>query len=215
MLAVAMTLTGCTTKALPPADRPEIIWPDGEPEGPFEDNPWVQAVRESDAELMIAQVTRDFSSEKLGESSTGSLIHSRLNNIRERAEDEKRAFPLGPTPMIPMYVEDHATGATVYACTAQSFSVTAEDPGPGEPLLGWIEIFELVQEGGRRKVDYSGIGTVEGAEYELGEDVVAPFLDDREDSDCNLDDAKIGLFDPQPDVTVEYAPEDIKTTIEE
>jgi hypothetical protein len=120
--------------------------------------------------------------------------------------------------MIPVRVDEGADGtsATVYTCRVADWTISAGKPEPERPLQGRFIKLDLVLEDGHRKVDRSAIlGDLDGVAYVLGKDVIAPFLDDREGSDCNLDDAKIGLFDPQPDVTVEYGPEDIKTTAEE
>lgn len=209
------TLTGCTGGPLPPAERPEVVWADGEPSGPLENDPWVQAVRASDLELRIAHATRDFSNTAIGDTTSSGPLFGLLGSVQASAKDGEWSFPPGPTPMIPVHVEEAADGksASVYTCRAAGWTISADDPEIEDPLRGRFAELKLVLEGGHRKVDQSGtLDDLDGVAYILGKDVIAPFLDGREGSDCNLDDAKIGLFDPQPDVTIEYTPEDIKTT---
>lgn len=215
--ATGVILAGCSQPTVPPAERPEVVWTDGEPAGPLEDDPWVQAVRASDLELSIARVTLDLTEPGLVETNTSSQISWLFGSIEATAESEGMAYPPGPTPMIPVHVEESGDGesATVLMCAPVAWTVTADETEPENPLRGRFDWYDLVMEDGRRKLDSIGAGNIEGSEHAVGKQALEPFLDDREDSDCTLDDAKVGLFDPAPDVSVEYTPEDIKTTTED
>src|SRR5699024_6536135 len=120
-------------------------------------------------------------------------------------------FPPGPTPMLPVYIDERPDSrAKVLMCKAAPWTLTTDNSEPGLPLNGWFSWYTVVKDNGEFKVDHIGAGEVEGSKIVAGEKVVEPFLDDREDSDCDLSDAKIGLFDPPPDPTLEYGPEDLK-----
>jgi hypothetical protein len=210
----ALVLTGCTTSA-PLTERPALVWQDGEPTGPLEANPWVQALRTSDLEGQIASATLDFTTPALYESSDLDLIASRRWMLETAARSEEWAYPPGPTPMIPVHVEESSDGdsAKVTICRASDWLISAEHPAPPTRLRGHLARINETLKDGHRLVDTGGlIPDAETANRVLGADVAAPFLSDDVERDgvCTLKDAAVGLFDPQPDVTVEYSVEDIK-----
>ncbi|MBL0888134.1 hypothetical protein [Myceligenerans indicum] len=214
-LAATFTLAGCSG-AVPPAERPEIAWPDGTPDSPLDDNPWVQAVRAADSEAQIASATRDFSNPALYDNGTLQSVAIYLGTVEDRALDEEWAYPPGPTPMIPVHVEEAPDGqsATVTICSVAmgSWLISPENPEPPADLRGGLANRIVTIEGGQRKVEWGGGYTeLETVEKKFGAAAVDPVRPRSDDEGmCSLADAKIGLFDPQPDVTVEYTPDDIK-----
>ncbi|MFC4629589.1 hypothetical protein ACFO6V_15185 [Promicromonospora alba] len=209
---LALALTGCGS--VKPDPRPEVIWPDGEPTGPLEDDPWVQAVRTSYLELDIAIATRDFSAPALRD--TAPIIRRETHaHLEDSARERAWAFTPGPRPLIPIHVDEAPNGksATVITCYAADWYITAEDPEPPTDPRGVLLDIPVTIEDGRRMVepgvllnDDVVMNTMDAEVAEAAE----PFLDPREDRNCLLDDAPRGYFDPAPDVTLEYSPDDIK-----
>jgi hypothetical protein len=199
----------------PEVPRPEVVWPDGQPAGPLESDPWVQTVRTSYLEMDVAITTRDFRSQALRDTTAPRIRRETRDYLEDAARDKAWVFTPGPRPMVPIHVDvapDYRS-ATVITCNAADWYVTAEHPdAPIDPLGTLLEIRVTFEDVHRR---------VDGAER-LDEDVVMngmgprvaeatkPFLDPREESACLLDDAALGYFVPQPDVGLEYTPDDIK-----
>ena len=213
VVAGCVVMAGCSDGPLPPEPRPEVLWVEGEPSGPLEDDPWVRAVRAADLENQVAITTRDFSRPVLEEIS-GGMVGRTYADVQHGVRVEEWIFSPGSTPMIPVHVEEAADGqsATVAVCVAVDWRLTADDPEPPTDLRGALVLREVSLVEGERSVDFGGalIGE-DAARRGLGADVVDEYLDPREGSTCKLDDAAVGLFDPQPDVTLEYSLDDIKT----
>lgn len=211
LLLASLALTGCGS--VEPDPRPEVVWPDGKPAGPLEDDPWVQAVRTSYLELDIAIATRDFSAPELAETDS-SAIRSTMDYVESAARNEEWVFTPGPRPLIPIHVDEAPDGksATVIVCRATDWYITAENPEPPTNPIGILDEMRLTLEDGRHKVDlgvFLDEDIVMNRSAELAE-AAEPLLDPRENSDCLLDDAPRGYFDPPPDVTLKYSPDDIK-----
>jgi hypothetical protein len=219
LAGVAVILSGLALIAtggssVEPGPRPEVVWPTGEPTGPLEDDPWVQAVRTSYLELDIAIATRDFGAPALLDTAWGIRSDTK-DSLEEAALDKEWVFSSGPRPLIPIHVDEAPDGrsATVIICHAASWYVTAENPEPPTDPIGVLDEMWLTLEGDHRRVS-QGRGVDEDVvRNRMGAEVAEaaePLLDPSEESDCLLDDAPRGYFDPAPDVTIEYSPDDIQ-----
>ena len=187
LIVVGIALMGCTPG--PGVEAPEVVWQDGAPSGELEESPWVQAVRASDLALNTAWVTRDYTAKELKET-TDALVPQQLYNaqIGEARREEFGVFP-GPTPMIPLAVDEEGdTQAVVRVCVATNWFLTADQPDVPENLVGEVKEYRVNEGGGHRRAS-GGAPTAE---------------------ECDLDGVSIGLFDPQPDPTETYSPDDVK-----
>ena len=187
LVALGVLATACAPAAV---EAPTVVWQDGAPSGELEDSLWVQAVRASDLALNTAWVTRDYTSEELRSTTSSSTIQA-FSSVQASAAKGNRHFTSpGPTPMIPLDVEETGGEAIVRICQAQDWVLTADKPTAPTELQGQVAEFRVVmRDGGERRS--------EGAALKLEE--------------CDLDDAAIGLFDPQPDFTETYSPDDVKS----
>lgn len=186
LVVAGIALVGCTPS--PTVDAPEVTWQDGEPSGELEDSPWVQAVRASDLALNTAWVTRDYTAKEV-EETTEALVSQQLYNtqVGRAGREEFGVYP-GPTPMIPLSVDEESdTRAVVRVCQATNWFVTADQPDIPDELVGEIKEYQVVGTDNRR-----ASGPAPTAE------------------ECDLSDASIGLFAPQPDPTETYSPDDVK-----
>ncbi|PUB28736.1 hypothetical protein C8K30_103157 [Promicromonospora sp. AC04] len=211
LIAIALIPTG--GGSVEPGSRPKVVWPAGEPTGPLEDDPWVQAVRTSYLELDIAVATRDFGAPALRDTAW-NIQSDTKDSLEEAALDKKWVFSSGPRPLIPIYVNEAPDGrsATVIVCHAAGWYVTAENPEPPTDPIGVLDEMWLTLEDGNRTVDQGREVDADVVLNRMGAEVAEaaePLLDPREESDCLLDDAPRGYFDPAPDVTLEYSPDDI------
>lgn len=203
-------LTACGP-AQPLEGRPNVAWLHGEPSGPLEDDPWVQAVRASELEIQIAAATLDFAEPALYETTIPDWAARAQGVVEDRARAEEWAYPPGPSPMIPVHVEEAPDGnsATVTAChTAWTeWLISPQNPEPPEPR-GYLSSYRVTLKDGKRLVDSGGAIASPESARDIAGDAVEPLLV-GEGGLCKLDDAAIGLFDPQPDVNAKYAEEDI------
>lgn len=207
----ALLLAGCFSQ--PTYEHPDVVWQNGEPTGPLEDNPWVQAaVRASDLEMATAGATLDFSSEALYATTAGGHVARYRSAMDTSAQKEEWSYPPGPTPMIPIHVEESPSGnsANVTLCRARGWLVSAEAAEHTDDPNGGLVKEEVTRNGEEFIVDQGPGLTAEIAMKQFGADAIEPFLDDRPDRVCSLKGAAIGLFDPQPDVNYEYGPEDFR-----
>lgn len=208
---VAAVFSGCSP--MEPEPRPAVQWPDGKPVGELESDPWVQAVRGADMELQIATATRDFAAPELARTTGMNLVYRHRINLESAAENKVWKYPAGPRPMIPVAVNEASDGeyASVDVCIATDWYVSAEQPGRPIDTAGTFESFSVViDDEGLRKVSDSGPVMDDAARSEDIFDELRMEPPDRGGrSVCSLEDAALGYFDPLPDPTVEYGPEDI------
>ena len=208
---VAAVFSGCSP--MEPEPRPAVAWPNGEPVGELESDPWVQALRAADMELQVASVTRDFTAPELAHATGLGLIYEYRDNLRAAAENDSWKFPAGPTPMIPIAVKEASDGkyASVVVCIATDWYVSAGQPARPTKRVGTFQSFSVSIDGdGLRKVSARGLVMDDAARSEDIFDELRMEPPDRGGrSVCSLEDAALGYFDPLPDPTVEYGPEDI------
>ncbi len=75
LCAGMVALAGCAAEAAPePVVIPTVVWPDGEPTGELESDPWVVAARKATVVDAIAFNAKDYSIPLLSESLTSSNI---------------------------------------------------------------------------------------------------------------------------------------------
>lgn len=185
LVVAGVALVGCT----PAIESPEVVWKSGPPSGELEDNPWVEAVRASDLALNVAFVTRDYTTEDVRATTVSSDIGLFSSSQVSRAEGKRFSTVPGPTPMIPLSVDEESeTQAVVTVCKATNWSIDADHPSVPEQLVGEVIEYRVNLDDGDRR---AGGGAPTGEE-------------------CDLTDASIGLFDPQPDPTETYSPDDVK-----
>lgn len=185
LLLAGVALVGCT----PAAAAPEVAWENGPPTGELEQDPWVAAVRASDLALNTAWVTRDYTTDDVRSTTISADIDLFASSQINRAEGGRFATPPGPTPMIPLSVDEESeTQAVVKVCKATNWYLDAEQPSVPSTLDGEVFEHRVVRDGDDRRVG-AGAPTAE---------------------ECDLSEASIGLFDPQPDPDETYSPDDVK-----
>jgi hypothetical protein len=185
---VGIALVGCTP-AGPTA--PEVVWESGAPSGELESSPWVEAVRASDLALNTAFVTRDYTGDALKESTSSTLIDLAATAQVSVAKGDRFYTIPGPTPMIPLEVDENGDEATVTVCQAVDWYLDAEQTAAPTALRGRVMEFQV----GR---DEDGTVRSQGGAEVAGSD------------ECDLDGVSVGLFDPQPDPAETYSPDDVK-----
>lgn len=181
-----VALAGCTPAAVA---APEVSWQGGKPSGTFESDPWVEAVRASDLALNAAIVTRDYTGEDLQATTSTTAIKRVASAQRSSAEGDRFFTSPGPTPMIPLSVDEEGDEAVVTVCQAQDWYLDADQTSAPEDLKGQVAEFRVVLRDGDQRRSEGGAVRAE---------------------ECDLTGASIGLFDPQPDPTETYSPDDVK-----
>lgn len=186
ILGIGLALAACTSTT---AAAPTVVWDGGEPSGDLEADPWVQTVRASDLALSIAGVTHDYTAADLSSSTARTTITQAANAQRSAADSGRfYTFP-GPTPMLALSVTETADGATVTMCQAQDWYLDDQQSAVPDPPEGRVAEFAVTTaEDGTRQAEGSVVHQEE----------------------CDLSDAHIGTFDPQPDPTATYTADDVK-----
>lgn len=183
--AIGIALTGCTPAAVEP---PSVTWQSGEPSGELESSPWVQAVRASDTALSIAAFTRDYTSDALQDTTTEEAIDTAAQWQRDEAKADRFFTYPGPVPMIPLSVDEQGDEALVTVCQAKDWYLDADSTSAPELTEGREVVYRVISDGDSRLVETESVTTEE----------------------CDISDASIALFDPQPDPTETYSPDDVK-----
>lgn len=199
LTALSLTAVGCTPEPAPEPPAPKVIWSPGPPEGELESDPRVQAIRESDLALQNAINARDYTGKALTDSTDSTVIELAFSRQSSFARDWEQQFDAespyfwspGPTPMIILSVEEGENGrGIVITCSASNWRLDAEHSTPPSTLEG-----RIVQNG------YST--TPSGS-------IVSDTGGGPTTESCDLTGVSVGLFDPQPDVTETYSPDDVK-----
>lgn len=182
---IGLALTGCTPAAIEP---PSVSWQSGEPSGELESSPWVQAVRASDTALSIAAFTRDYTSDELQDTTTEEAIDAAAQWQRDEAKADRFFTYPGPVPMIPLSVDEQGDEALVTVCQAQDWYLDADRTTAPEPTEGREVVYRVIRDDDTHLVETDSVTT----------------------KDCDVAGASIALFDPQPDPTETYSPDDVK-----
>lgn len=185
LLTLGILVTACTPAAV---EEPTVTWADGEPSGEWESDPWVEAVRASDTALSIATVTRDYTSDDLARTTAPAAIEAAAGLQRDEAEAGRFFTYPGPVPMIPVGVEEQGEQAVVTVCQARDWYLDAEQTEPPSLRDGRTVAYRVTREDDRYLVETDTVTT----------------------ESCDVSGAAVGLFDPQPDPTETYSPDDVK-----
>lgn len=128
LLAVgALALGGCVDRAPEPSNlkTPNVVWPDGQPKGPFEDTEWVQAYRDAAVAEAVAWNAMDFSDPDLVESysyETSSVAAGARKAAREKfvasgfSDVSLEKLKPGPAAFIVLDVFADEDSALLVAC---------------------------------------------------------------------------------------------------
>lgn len=196
VLVSGMILAGCSAPEVPgPAPTPSVVWSAGEPSGPLESDPWVQAVRAGALPQAVALNSRDLRSPSLHAALTSTAVRDVYGILHEYARDNStdddgaRRAP-GPRPFDPLSVDVAPDGksATVKGCTVFDWLITQDDgvfDDGAEPVQGWYDV--VLSSSGGYRVDHF---TITGGA-------------------CESQNLTIGTFDPLPDGNWDYWQEDI------
>lgn len=190
--AFAMVVSGAGC-AKAPAEPPPLVWVDGEPDGPLEDDPWVRMVRAGEAAYTYARNTGDFTRPELVDSWDYAQVSSLAGRVRGQVQSKRPRVELGPQPFAPLSVREEDDGRRVYVvgCSdAQQWSPPYDDGNR------WPAVIEYLIE-----MDDDGQGRIIGSSPPL-EPVL---LDDgTELTPEYCDDVPIprAVFEPAPDPRV-------------
>ena len=176
-----ISLAGCSSSPEPSnLETPDVVWPDGDPFGGFEDDPAVQAIAMFFTDVAIATNARDFSDPDL----VNSIGVDRAQNYADSTGDDiwihgpEKATALGPEPYLVLDVIPGDTGTFVVMCgygardmvdsrRLFSYDVTLR---PGQPAL--VESTRDLPAEAKTKEEYG--------------------------EQCGAAELPVGLFDPAP-----------------
>ncbi|MFB8227733.1 hypothetical protein [Cellulosimicrobium sp. NPDC055967] len=176
-MALMLTGAGCASES-EPLVVPEVRWPQGEPSGELESDPWVQALREYEALFAAAWNAHDWSDPALLAVMSGDIVHRTASGQRD-ALDQGRYFTLvGPRPFEPLSVEETGPDkAEVVVCAYATWSLASGQVAPASPVAFERGYYLERDESGQVRVM-----TTYGTETE-----------------CDVDSIKPGFFDPAPE----------------
>lgn len=186
-LSSAALLSGCTPPAPPPS--PEVVWSPAPPSGDHEKSDWVAAIRTYMVEWAKGFNNRDYTDPDLLALVGASQLSSMADMLRSWAEDDEYYFLPGPVPFTVLEVEETGDTAVVRTCQPIEWRIDSDHPDSRPLGDGHIMKYNL-----RRDDD----GTVSIESFGGSE------------TRCDLTGVSVGLFDPQPDVTRTYSPDDVK-----
>ncbi|MHA7135351.1 hypothetical protein [Oerskovia turbata] len=200
-------LVGCSpadSDAMGPSDlaTPDIRWEGGEPSGPLETDPWVQAVRASELNRALAVNAHDFSDLDLWNSRSPALISLSEHRTGARAVSEPNdpLVALGPLAFEPLRVEVDPSGerATVVVCEYGGTWVTLQDMTVDLEAEWEYSAYEVVT---------GEDGHLRAGSGQLPQDILDAGRAARSLA-CEPSQRSIGWFDPAPVVTP-FDPEDV------
>ena len=177
VLTLALTGAGCSSGP-EPLVVPEVRWPQGEPSGELESDPWVQAAREYEVLFAAAWNAHDWSDPALLDVVSGSIVGRTASGQRD-ALDQGRYFTLvGPMPFEPLSVEETGPDkAEVVVCAYATWSLASGQVAPASPVA--------FERGYYLERDESG--------------QVRVMTTYRTESECDVDSISPGFFDPAPE----------------
>ncbi len=190
VLSICPALASCG-----PADSnvevPAIVWQNGEPSGPYENDRAVKAVREGDALLSAANNARDYSDLDLAGAVTRSvLLHAALGMEADINHDRPWYVP-GPRPMTVLSVktnEKDSTDVDVRVCKAVDWALVPGKTTPRKPTLGYEAEYNVWV-----RPNHASVQNTMGSHTE-----------------CDISEAAYGYFDPQPELDWNMTGKDVK-----
>ena len=186
-LPLGILLAGCTPAT--PVPAPTVEWSPSAPTGPYEDTDWVQAIRAYNLEWALASNSHDLTSPALAEVTSSLNISLLAIQLRRSAEKSDFRFYPGPIPSEIIELTEDGDTARVRACEPSTAWLISKDHPEPSTDDATEAVYNLVRaESGEIRVESTG----------------------GSDTSCDLSDAAVGLFDPQPDLTATYSPDDVK-----
>lgn len=198
---VAVGAVGCSNGSEPSTlETPAIVWPDGEPTGPYEDSEWVKAIRARDVSWAVADSQLDYSDPTLVE----QLGYARAQDAAESAESARRRYAAGGEEwIVRTSVLDGPQGRAVldlFEISDAEVEVVLCSSVPDEnPDFRTVSTVRVTR-------DDAGRYRVEGTRDPVPE-VATKTWDDYQ-AECDGADIRRGYFDPpfepnlDPDATV-------------
>ena len=200
-LVVTGVVSGCTPTDSRPIPNliPDVVWPEGEPTGPLESDPWVQALREYALVTGAARLSLNYSDPALLTVATEEYLvpyYPQNNAHYHLSETNKDSYsftrvPLGPMSFLPLEV-NLTSGSTADVVVCIGFEPFVVDGktyvSTNTPALPLVYMMELGDDGFRRVYDSrigpfipalpgsereGGLGTCEGGGWT---DLIKPAL---------------------------------------
>ena len=191
-LIASSTLFGCSVDEPVPVPTASVRWVDGAPSGPFEEDLWVQAMREGELAYATAVNNANFADPSMASSWHEEHVRWFAKTAARRLDDGTAYVILGPRPFTPLAVEVAASGeeATITGCAGDM----AFRPAVDDNEIRWPQPFEfrleLGPDGERRIVSAAGLD--EARMLSTGETLT--------DDYCSSVRIAHGEFDPVPDL---------------
>jgi hypothetical protein len=190
LVVLSMTAGGCVPDSGDPPD-PVLVWPDGEPDGPLEENEWVRAARAAEVAYSRAVNAADFSQGAIVDTWDEYAVRRVASRLEGQMSRGNASVHLGPAPLLPVAVDvaEDGKSALVAACVDAYQRMPSTDDGNVWPNVRLYEI-ELGADGRRR---YSG-GGGDGAPYYFadGSELTPEYCADKS--------IPRAIFDPAPDL---------------
>lgn len=123
---------------------PAVHWPDGRGTGRWDDDVWIQTLREAMTLAAVAVNARDFSDPALRDIMSDEVLESYVWSARVMAPAD---YHPGPQPFVVLDLESSAASAVVSACHAGRWSIADPDyvPTPESFMTGrgYRHVWEL------------------------------------------------------------------------
>lgn len=186
-LAVVALGAGCSQE---PEEPPAIVWVDGEPDGPLEEDPWARTVRVGEEAYTYARNTGDFTQPQLIDSWGYGRILQLATRVRGQVQSKRSRVELGPQPFAPLIVreEDDGRRALVIGCADAPQWFPAYDDGNRWPLV--IEYLVELSDDGHRRIIGASVPP-EPVALEDGTELTPEY--------CDTVKIPRAVFDPPPD----------------
>lgn len=167
---VVALLAGCAPTAAdsrPPQAAPTVVWLDPVTSGPFDGDPWLQAIRDDDLAVAAAVNTTDFDDPGLLRNQGEYGVEALRRWLSDDIAQGDVTLPLGPRPFTPLRIDVAADGrsARILGCATRrdyvrsdvrweldstrwpapwEYTVTARDDGNGFTVSGQVRNRELM-----------------------------------------------------------------------
>jgi hypothetical protein len=164
---------------------PDVVWPDGTPQGGHENSEWARAVREWNLAYAVAYNARDISDATFADLSSATLRQAVVDDLLSWIDLGGGPYQIGPQPMTITDITEDGDRATVTTC---------------EFMSGWDATrADEAEEKLTKGVDPPAGSTVHYTVERRADDSLTVTRVEAPDSPlCDLDDARIAYFDPAP-----------------